>query len=334
MFVLLVLFTFTPIGSSSLRLRQFAQTGTALEIILTTSSGDQIAPETLRAGIEDLSGQLSRGIGKGQTLRIAVADFTNLKGIPTDEGRFIGDRLTTILAKNPQFIVAERQQFLEALDERNLVIADLANRERAKEIAGAVNVQAFILGTISVLEDEVDIDARLVDVQTGDIRSGASIALSKSDEITIAKEEREKVISAPRGPLLNFRFPQVIHRGDLAFELQFCEIKEVVIVCRVTAWNTGNDQRTISVNRKQSYLVGATGRQYILKQADPFSDNPPARRFGGWDLPSGTRRAIDLTFGIQGMPEDKDISSIVVEFDSYPNGRGFPDTPQVVFKRS
>lgn len=334
MAALFLIFALTPLGSSSLRLRQFAQTGTALEIILTTSSGDQIAPQTIRRGIEDLASQLARGVGKNQMLRVGVADFTNLRGIPTDEGRFIADRLTTILSRNPQFVVIERQQFLEALSERNLVIADLANRERAREIAAALNAQAFILGTISVLEDEVDVDARLVNAQTGDIRSSASVALKKRSEITIVEEEREKVISAPKGPLLDFRFPQVIHDRDLAFELQFCEIKEVVIVCRVTAWNTGNKERTISVNRKQSYLVGATGRQYTLKQADPFSDDPPARRFGGWDLPPGTRRALDLTFGIQGVPEDRDISSIVIEFDSYPNGRGFPDTPQIVFKRS
>jgi TolB-like protein len=100
--------------------------------------------------------------------RLTVAEFTTIDGGESDIGKLIAEKITTKLSQVGELRVIERKQLNKILAEQKLSLSDITAEEE-KEVGQILNVDAIISGTIAHLDDYIEINARMIDVTTGEI---------------------------------------------------------------------------------------------------------------------------------------------------------------------
>jgi len=104
-----------------------------------------------------------------EKLRIAILDFANTGGLSKQETITLGNRLRSMLVKTNAFIVLERGQMDDILDEQGFQQTGCTTTECAVEMGRMLNVQKMISGTIGKLGATYTIDLSLIDVETAQI---------------------------------------------------------------------------------------------------------------------------------------------------------------------
>jgi len=102
-------------------------------------------------------------------LRIAILDFTNTGGLSEQETVTLGNRLRSMLVKTDAFIVLERGQMDDILNEQGFQQTGCTTTECAVEMGAMLNVEKMISGSIGKLGKTYTIDLSLIDVQTARI---------------------------------------------------------------------------------------------------------------------------------------------------------------------
>lgn len=303
-------------------------------------------PQELNDGVGNIALQLMHN--REAPLRAVVVEFTDSQGFGNDFTRFVGDRLSTLLAKDPTASLETEEHVSPLLKEFGLTSSDLFDVAKSGQARRRLNnVRQLLTGTISDLGTEVGIDAEVINWESGKIEATAAVSVTKTEAIAAMLTKGRRLVrgeipspytlTEPLTRKLDFRFPQTVNRKDLDFILDSCQLEDIFVTCRVRAFNNGKIFRNLFVTLSGSYLVDMAGRQYSLQSVQAVGDIPSnTGKFyqrGGWDFPPAVRRALDLSFSTKDLPQNIQIASIVVEFGSYPNGRGFPDRPIVIFTR-
>ncbi len=114
--------------------------------------------------------------------RIAVVRFTNLGPMASEKkmGQIVAELLTTFLARRPQFQLVEREQIEKILDELKLSLLGLAEAENAEKVGKLLNARAIITGSVSEMGEIFSINARQVDVGTGEVILAVKVELHQS----------------------------------------------------------------------------------------------------------------------------------------------------------
>jgi hypothetical protein len=113
---------------------------------------------------------ISTGLSqKQEKLRIALLDFTNTGGLSKQETTTLGNRLRSMLVKTNAFVVIERGQMDDILNEQGFQQTGCTTTECAVEMGRMLNVQKMMSGTIGKLGATYTIDLSLIDVETAQI---------------------------------------------------------------------------------------------------------------------------------------------------------------------
>lgn len=156
---------------------------------------DNAGATDLKQGVEQLAQQLAATIPQGRKLRVAITDFPDLQGVTSDLGRYIPERLTTRLSGQDQtFQVIERRRLAHILDELKFSTSDLlVDQSKAKQFGKLVGVEAIVAGTLSDLGQSVDVDARIIEIDTGKVFPGVAVGITKDSSVQQMMERgREK----------------------------------------------------------------------------------------------------------------------------------------------
>ncbi len=114
--------------------------------------------------------------------RIAVVRFTNLGPTASEKkmGQIVAELLTTSLARRAQFQLVEREQIEKVLEELKLSLLGLAEAENAEMVGKLLNARAIITGSVSEVGEVFSINARQVDVGTGEVILAVKVDLHQS----------------------------------------------------------------------------------------------------------------------------------------------------------
>jgi TolB-like protein len=153
----------------------------------------------VRSGVEQLAEQIIKAAPPGGELRIAVIDFPDLLNVTSDLGRYVANRLTTRLAQSQKFFVVERQRLSQVLSELRFSLTDLVDPEKAKQFGKMVGVEAVVVGTVSDLGNQVDLDARVIEIETSRMLVGVAATISK-DQVVTQLLERGRMEALPPTP--------------------------------------------------------------------------------------------------------------------------------------
>ena len=110
----------------------------------------------------------------GQSKRIAILDFENISGIAKYDGlgkamssMLISDIEANVSPKRLQLI--ERSQLQKVLKEQNLQSSGNVNKNTAVKTGKILGVNYILVGDVYILNDQLIINARLTNTETGDI---------------------------------------------------------------------------------------------------------------------------------------------------------------------
>lgn len=137
----------------------------------------------LEKGITDLSKQVSDGLSENQKKTIAVVEFVDLKGGVTDFGRFVAAKLITGLYQTKKFKVIERQLLNKIITEQKLSLTGMIDPLTAQKLGKLLSVEAIAAGTVTDLGKILDVNARLINTETGEIFGVASVQIVKDETV-------------------------------------------------------------------------------------------------------------------------------------------------------
>lgn len=140
-------------------------------------------PKGLTEGLNDLSSQIAKGLAENQKRRIAVVEFVDLKGNVTDLGRHISEKLITKLFQSGKFTVIERQLLNKIMVEQKLSLTGIIDPASAQKLGKLLGVDAIASGSVSDLTKTVELNARLISTETGEVFSAASVEITKDDTV-------------------------------------------------------------------------------------------------------------------------------------------------------
>jgi TolB-like protein len=111
--------------------------------------------------------------------RIAISDFPDLRGKPSDLGKHISEELTTRIMNQGQAHVVERGRMQQVMKEQSLGASEMVDDDTAAHVGKLLGAGIISVGTISDLGTQVKINARLIDTSSGEVIGATSIALSR-----------------------------------------------------------------------------------------------------------------------------------------------------------
>lgn len=132
------------------------------------------------------------------------------------------------------------------------------------------------MGTVSDLGNQVDIDARLIEIETNRMLLGASVTISKDPTVTeLLQRGRQEAPAAPPVPGASPAVgaappppapgkPVRVEAGDFVFEPRGCRRTAGTLVCSVAFVNTGSVRqlRLHGARKPRSQLIDNRGNQY------------------------------------------------------------------------
>lgn len=139
-----------------------------LFIIKTNASDDQ--KQTAASTIVDV---IVKNIDKLPHKTVAVMDFTDINGKDSEEGKLLAEQITTLLINNSNVKVIERKELDKVMKEQTLNqqgITEGGDQETGK----ILKADAVISGTIFHNDKNEEINARMIDVITGEIYCAAN----------------------------------------------------------------------------------------------------------------------------------------------------------------
>jgi TolB-like protein len=124
---------------------------------------------------------------KKRIKRLAVSQFTYNDGFNVLT-KNLQDKLFTDLVQNGMQVV-ERNQLERVLQEQKLGYSGLVDLGSAKKVGALLGAEGMVLGTINDLGNSLSINARLIDLETGNSISAAEMEIPKTPIISAMLEE-------------------------------------------------------------------------------------------------------------------------------------------------
>src|SRR3989338_3388470 len=125
--------------------------------------------------LQKIAKKISRGSASLQNKKVAVLPFPYHDGRESKGSTIVSERLITKLVGQKKLEVIERALMEKVLKELKLQASGAIDEQSAKQIGKVLGVEAIVSGTLIDLgEKEVEINARLIKTETGQIVVAAS----------------------------------------------------------------------------------------------------------------------------------------------------------------
>ena len=125
--------------------------------------------QSLDVEVAGLAAKISKTlVGKSKS-KVAVLDFTDLQGRPTELGRFLAEQLSIDLVNSSGMSVMDRAHLKSILDEHKFSESGLVSPEGAKKLGQFAGVDAILLGTVTSMEDDMVLTAKAISTETAEI---------------------------------------------------------------------------------------------------------------------------------------------------------------------
>lgn len=285
------------------------------------------AASDLESGITELAQQISKNMVETGKKKIAVVEFSNLDGVITAFGQHLAEELITelFLISPGQFEVVERRQLMKVLSEQKLTMSGLLDAKAMESVGKILGIEAIVTGSITDLENNVKVNARMIGVKTARIFAVARTSIPKIG--IVAKLMEKEVVSAqPMGQstsLPTSQGRQVVSKKAAASRkdwkvtlkrkvgefgdrfkifLEYVEKKENNLVVGIGFRNLTKDIQRIQLDYRYAQTTALLdddeGSEYNLKKVkgltrDWMGVNPGAKKLAifTFPFPEGVKRA-------------------------------------------
>jgi curli biogenesis system outer membrane secretion channel CsgG len=127
---------------------------------------------------------VSNNKGYQKNIVIAVWDFDNLTPSANNQhdlGEFLSSQVIEALKERGDIYIVERERLLLALEELNLGTTSLVDEGTRLKLGRLSGAQMMVFGSYQVIGDQMRLDLRLVEVETGKVRKAVQKITSATD---------------------------------------------------------------------------------------------------------------------------------------------------------
>jgi uncharacterized protein (TIGR02145 family) len=114
--------------------------------------------------------------------KIAVFDFKAGAGVTQNDVEGISAMLVSAMSQNSGYTIVERMQIDKVISEQGFQKTSLTQQEMVR-IGQILNVHKIVLGDISFIFGQYNIDSRIIDVQTGEVDASSGATWTNSGNI-------------------------------------------------------------------------------------------------------------------------------------------------------
>lgn len=132
--------------------------------------------------------------------RIAVLDFSAGTGISQAEIDGLSSIFNSYFSPNAEYSIVERTRVSRILEEQNIQVAKLTEKQRVK-LGEILNVSVIVIGDVNIVFDQYNVDVRAVNAQTGEIVAKDGIEVKKNASYRDAMKTLAERIS-PKIPVV------------------------------------------------------------------------------------------------------------------------------------
>ena len=140
------------------------------------------ARATMDEAVSKVGEQLRSPITGTSIKRVGVSEFKPTSGAEVKLGPYLADRVTAVLVQGGSVEVIERAKMDVILAEQSFGVSDLVDANSAQELGRLLGIQAFVVGSYTVMDKNIEISARLVDVGTGKMLAAATAKMKKDKD--------------------------------------------------------------------------------------------------------------------------------------------------------
>jgi TolB-like protein len=140
-----------------------------------------LCPAARAQSLEKLAGKLCEPLKDRPAIRLAVLEFPYAGGLASEGPVVVQERLTTALAQNKKVTLIERGLLKKVLGELNLQSSGSIDEETAKKLGRLLGADGVVTGTLNdIKKDKTEINARVVDAETGKILAASALTVKKT----------------------------------------------------------------------------------------------------------------------------------------------------------
>ncbi|MDG2185629.1 MAG: CsgG/HfaB family protein [Mariniblastus sp.] len=142
---------------------------------------------------------------------IVVADFDNHSQQKEFDALRLGfrDMLVTSLSKLNSVRVVERARLQEIIAEQNLAKTEFIDETTVVKLGKGISAHKIVAGSFTVLDDKIQIDVRLLSVETSEVELAESINGNKQDIFDLHGELSQKVVAGLNLQLTNLQQQEI-----------------------------------------------------------------------------------------------------------------------------
>ncbi len=148
------------------------------------------------SAILDLKNQITEALGADQKPTLVIIDFVDQEGRITGLGRYLSEELLSLWIRDKKLRMVERRYLEKTMDEINFGMSGLVSDDAAKSVGKLVGADAILTGSYSLVGERVKIQARIVDVETGQILAAGSAQIDKSEVAGLLRKIIEEAPAA------------------------------------------------------------------------------------------------------------------------------------------
>lgn len=209
----------------------------------------------------------------GEVLAVSYFDAHSVRPELEPLGRGVADMLTTDLAGAPGLRLVERQRLAEVLAELQLGRGGFLDASTAQVLGRGLGATGVVVGSLTVAVEGMRLDARVIDVATGEVRASAQ-ATGREDELFRLEAEVARELLAGLGlpPTVTER---PIPLDQLVAGSTRIDSADAALVSRLRALRDYKDHRLVRVMETEGRwsvaeggLTRLTARQFV-ERADP-----------------------------------------------------------------
>lgn len=129
--------------------------------------------------------------------KVAVLDFELQGGgfETADMGQIVSEWLITALVKEGRFDVVERRLLKKLMEEQKLVMTGIVDASSATELGKLLGVKAIISGSVMRVQNIIEVNARIIDVESGSIAAAESVRSTTAIQLEdLIGQMAEKII--------------------------------------------------------------------------------------------------------------------------------------------
>src|SRR6185436_13560066 len=158
---------------------------------------------------------------------VAVVDFTDLQGEPTELGRFLAEEISVALVSSSRPLeVVDRTHLKVLVQENKLSATGLIDPATAKKLGQIAGVDALVTGTLTPFGDTVRLTLKVLDTATARIVAATTAEIPKTKAIEELLARSLGGVGPPpepdRQPPVPAGMPKPVEWEGLRFTLKRC----------------------------------------------------------------------------------------------------------------